>query len=73
MAGPGVAEPDAQSLFRREAVRHNTPGLFGEVVLAAPPATWALSLLALAAAGLAGGLLLSLEVEGEPLWRWLWG
>ena len=64
-------DSEAQPLFRREAVRHNTPGLFGEVILAAPPATWVLTGLAVVTVGIVGALLLGLEVDGIPLWRWL--
>ena len=64
-------DENAQPLLRREAVRHNTPGLFGEVILAAPPATWVLTGSAVLTVGIVGALLLGLDVDGLPLWRWL--
>ena len=64
-------DDNTQPLLRREAVRHNTPGLFGEVILAAPPATWMLTGLAVLTVGIVGALLLDLDVDGLPLWRWL--
>ena len=64
-------DAQARPLFRPEAVRHNTPGLFGEVVLAAPLATWLMTAIAIAGGALIATLLLGLEVEGLPLWRWL--
>lgn len=61
----------AKELFRREAVRHNTPGLFGEVRLAAPPATWVVGAIAVLALALIVALLLGLEVDGRSLLSWI--
>ena len=60
-----------EPLFRKEAVRHNTPGLFGEVRLHAPPASWILTGIALTGLGIAAALLFGLEVEGQRLIDWI--
>jgi len=52
-------------------VRHNTPGLFGEVRLAAPPASWVVTLVCLAGLGLFGAIVFGLDVDGQTLRSWL--
>jgi len=64
-------EKPAQPLFRREAVRHNTPGLFGEVRLSAPPGSWLLTLLCLTTLVLLAVLAFGLEIDGQRLFDWL--
>ena len=57
-------------LFRREAVRHNTPGLFGEVRLSAPPASWVVTVISVAALALIAALLFGLDVGEQSLLAW---
>ena len=65
------AEAAPTNLFRREAVRHNTPGLFGEVRLSAPPGSWGLTILSLCAVSILLLLGLGLEIEGQSLLAWV--
>ena len=58
-------------LFRREAVRHNTPGLFGEVRLSAPPASWVVTAISVAALALIATLLFGLDVGEQSLLAWI--
>lgn len=72
-------------LFRKEAIRHRTRALFGDVVLALPLSNWILSALVvgLFLAVIACGLFIQVPVvdaqavmseqEILPLWRWLFG
>ena len=64
-------------LFRKEAIRHRTRALFGDVVLAAPLSTWLITgLLVVILVGLTlFGVLGSVQIDGEniPLWRWILG
>jgi hypothetical protein len=68
-----MSEETDQPLFRREAVRHNTPGLFGEVRLSAPPGSWILTLVALIAVGLLAAMAFGLKIEGQALLDWMLG
>ena len=60
-----------EELFRREAVRHNTPGLFGEVRLSAPPASWVVTAISVAALALIAALLFGLDVGEQSLLAWI--
>ena len=62
-----------KDLFRKEAIRHRTRALFGDVVLAAPLSNWLITLLILiVTAGLIAFLVLT-RVDGMPLWQWIVG
>jgi len=64
-------------LFREEAIRHRTRALFGDVVLATPPATWLITglLMVIIVGVIAFGVLGSVQIDGEnmPVWRWIFG
>lgn len=64
-------------LFRKEAIRHRTRALYGDVVLAAPLSTWVITgLLIFITLGLIGfGVFGSVEIDGVsvPLWQWALG
>lgn len=64
-------------LFRKEAIRHRTRALYGDVVLAAPLSTWVITgLLIFITLGLIGfGVFGSIEMDGVsvPLWQWATG
>lgn len=63
-----------KDLFRKEAIRHRTRALFGDVILAAPLSTWIITgLLAVIMASAIGFALLgTIEVSGERVTIWLW-
>ncbi len=64
-------------LFRKEAIRHRTRALYGDVVLAAPLSTWVITGLLIAITlGLIGiGVFGNIDVDGVsvPLWQWALG
>lgn len=64
-------------LFRKEAIRHRTRALYGDVLLAAPLSTWVITVLLIAITfGLIGfGLFGSIDVDGirVPIWQWALG
>jgi hypothetical protein len=64
-------------LYRKEALAHRSRALFGEVRLAAPPATWLITVLLLVfVATLLGGLFfLHVDTDEGPLRLidWLFG
>lgn len=66
-----------KDLFRKEAIRHRTRALYGDVVLAAPLSTWVITGLLIAVIGgaVAFGVLTHVESENGtiPLWRWIFG
>ena len=60
-------------LFRKEAIRHRTRALYGDVILAAPLSTWIITgLMAVIIAGLIGFGIWG-EIDGQPIWRWALG
>ncbi|PHR91788.1 MAG: hypothetical protein COA69_11460 [Robiginitomaculum sp.] len=63
-----------KELFRKEAIRHRTRALFGDVVLAAPLSTWIITglLLVIAVGLVAFGVLATIEIDGVriPFWQW---
>ena len=63
-----------KDLFRKEAIRHRTRALFGDVILAAPLSTWVVTgVLFSICIGLAVfGVLGSIEVDGARLSLWKW-
>ncbi len=62
-----------KDLFRKEAIRHRTRALFGDVILAAPLSTWLITGLLMVIMGgvIAFGLLGT--IDGVPIWRWALG
>ncbi len=64
-------------LFRKEAVRHRTRALYGDVVLAAPLSTWIITaLLLVIIVGISTLCILgTIDVDGArvPIWRWALG
>ncbi len=70
-------EPDRKPtpLFREAAIRHRTRALFGDVVLAAPLASWLLTVFLVSIVGAALAVLFLVKIDmGEttvPLWRWV--
>lgn len=66
-----------KDLFRKEAIRHRTRALFGDVLLAAPLSTWLITgLLVLIVVGvIAFGALGTIEgADGRiAIWRWALG
>ncbi len=68
-----MSEEQPKDLFRKEAIRHRTRALFGDVILAAPLSTWVITgLLMVIVAGVIGFGLLG-SIEGQPIWRWALG
>lgn len=66
-----------EDLFREEAIRHRTRALYGDVILAAPIATWVITLLLIVifCALCAFGLFSTISTPDGPLpiWRWAFG
>ncbi len=64
-------------LFRKEAIRHRTRALYGDVVLAAPLSTWIITILlvVILAGVFALCILGTIDVDGVriPIWRWALG
>ena len=64
-------------LFRKEAIRHRTRALYGEVVLAGPLSLWVITaLLALIFIGLiCFGIFGKIELPNGlvPIWKWAFG
>lgn len=58
-------------LYRKEALQHRSRSLYGEVVLTAPPASWIITLILVCVMCLLIGLLIGVDIENQPLWRWL--
>ncbi|MBL4871652.1 MAG: hypothetical protein JKX72_11950 [Robiginitomaculum sp.] len=63
-----------KDLFRKEAIRHRTRALFGDVILAAPLSTWVITILLMViVVGLIGfSLFASIMIDGESVPIWLW-
>ena len=66
-----------KKLFRKEAIRHRTRALFGDVILAAPLSTWIITglLIVIMSAVIGFAALATIDVDGIPisLWRWALG
>ncbi len=64
-----------KDLFRKEAIRHRTRALYGDVVLAAPLSSWLITglLIALIGGAIAFGVFVHVESDTGPLplWRWI--
>ncbi len=64
-------------LFRKEAIRHRTRALYGDVVLAAPLSTWIITglLIAIIVGVIGFGVFGTIMVDGNPvpIWRWALG
>lgn len=66
-----------KELFRKEAIRHRTRALYGDVVLVTPRITWVLTALLIAVmVGVIGFCIFgTIEVNGvdTSIWRWAIG
>ena len=64
-----------EELYRKEALAHRHRSLYGDVVLAAPVATWIITLIICALCLTIGAVLVLAEVQTDSgpvaLWRWL--
>ena len=68
-----MSKPPPTDLFRKEAIRHRTRALFGDVILAAPLSTWLITgLLIVIMAGVVAFGVLG-DIDGQPIWRWALG
>jgi len=68
-----MSDDAPKDLFRKEAIRHRTRALYGDVILSAPLPTWIITgLMAVIAAGLIAFGIWG-QIDGVPIWRWALG
>jgi len=66
-----------KELYRREALDHKHKGLYGEVILSAPPASWIITLIILLVSAILVAILFFGQVETQSgtisVFDWLLG
>lgn len=67
----------SEDLYRKEAIEHSQRRLYGEVVLSAPPSSWAVTFILVGIAALILALLFIVHIETKEgslsLFTWLTG